>query len=55
MAEYIQPGIGPAEVPEKEYIQPGVGPAGAVTTGGAGVTVSPILMMDHFNGGFLNG
>ena len=26
-----------------------------VTTGGAEVTVSPILMMDHFNGGFLNG
>lgn len=26
-----------------------------VTTGGAGVTGSPILMMDHFNGGFLNG
>ena len=32
MAEYIQPGVGPAEEPDAEYIMPGVGPVPAAET-----------------------
>jgi len=58
MAEYIQPGVGPAEEPDAEYIMPGVGPVGAAEGGGEPPTTTyfmPQFMQHHFIPPFLGG